>query len=244
MPFTLSHPAAVLPFLPLARRSGVPVAALAIGAMSPDFEFFVHLAPRALFSHTLPGLLGFCLPVGLVVYALWVRAAAPVVRHLFAIAAAPATPIAWGAAGIGILFGAATHLIWDGLTHGTYWGAALWPWLREPAVRIGALEIPWFNLLQHLSTLIGGGVVLAWSMRYLRAVGDLRAPLRDPRRRRAVGLVLLAAVAVAVANGARGPFGTDFWTAQRLLGRIAVGAMLGAALGIAWLTTRPRGAEA
>lgn len=212
--------------------------------MSPDFEFFVHLAPRALFSHTLPGLIGFCLPVGLVVYALWVRAAAPVVHDLFDIRATPTSPIAWGAAGLGVLLGAATHLVWDGLTHGTYWGAALWPWLREPAVRIGALEIPWFNLLQHLSTLIGGVVVLAWSLCYLRGSGNLRAPLRDARRRRAVSLVLIATVSVAVANGARGPFGADFWTAQRLLGRIAIGAMLGAALGIAWLTTRPRGAEA
>jgi hypothetical protein len=55
MPFTLSHPAAVAPLWPIARRFRLSLAALAIGAMVPDFEFFLHLRPAARWSHALVG---------------------------------------------------------------------------------------------------------------------------------------------------------------------------------------------
>ena len=40
MPFTGSHPAAVLPFL----RSGLPPSALVIGSMAPDFPYYFQIA--------------------------------------------------------------------------------------------------------------------------------------------------------------------------------------------------------
>jgi hypothetical protein len=51
-------------------------------------------------------------------------------------------------------------------------------------------------------------------------------------RRRALASIAIVAVLAGLLNGARGPFGADFWTAQRLLGRIAVGAMLGGAVAV------------
>lgn len=44
-------------------------------------------------------------------------------------------------------------------------------------------------------------------------------------------MIVACGALAAFANGSRGPFGADFWTAQRLVGRIAVGGMLGVALG-------------
>jgi small ligand-binding sensory domain FIST len=100
--------------------------------------------------------------------------------------------------------------------------------------------VPWFNVLQHLSTVLGGLVVVGWCIAYGRRRGELSLLWRSDWRRRAVGLIVAFALLVAIANGSRGPFGADFWTAQRLLGRIAVGALLGGALGILVFALRHR----
>ncbi len=51
MPLTIAHPVAVLPF----RRLGLPMAALAIGSISPDLEYLFHLSPKSNISHTASG---------------------------------------------------------------------------------------------------------------------------------------------------------------------------------------------
>mgnify|MGYP003438723927 CR=1 FL=1 len=54
MPFTLAHPAILLPLAPAARRFGVPFAALAAGSMAPDVPLFVP----AIGEFVIPELLG------------------------------------------------------------------------------------------------------------------------------------------------------------------------------------------
>jgi hypothetical protein len=65
MPFTLSHPAAAIPFL----RTRLVPSALVIGCMVPDFEYFLRFAPEGGFGHSLPGVFVFDLPVAFI--ALW-----------------------------------------------------------------------------------------------------------------------------------------------------------------------------
>lgn len=63
LPFTFSHPAAVLPL----RRFG-DLSALVIGSMVPDAGYLLILElPRQL-THGCLGLIVFCLPVGLALY--------------------------------------------------------------------------------------------------------------------------------------------------------------------------------
>ena len=71
MPFTVSHAAAALPVRLFSRR--LPLAALMVGSMAPDFAFFVPFAPYRSSTHSIPGLFWFCLPVGFVVWAVVVR---------------------------------------------------------------------------------------------------------------------------------------------------------------------------
>src|SRR5690349_14740000 len=68
MPFTAAHPAAILP---LAVRLSVPygVSALAVGSMSPDFEYFLWRHAASTSGHSIDGLFVFCLPAGLIVLA-------------------------------------------------------------------------------------------------------------------------------------------------------------------------------
>ena len=237
MPFTLSHPAAVALLGPVARRGRLPLAALAIGAMSPDFEFFLHLRPLARWSHSLPGLITFCLPAGLLVLAVWELVARDPVRHLLGFRTDRRRDRQgldwWWRAALGVVLGAATHLVWDGFTHGGYWGVQLVPALRTTALSVGERNIPWFNVLQHLSTAVGGCVVLAWGAREAARAGAHSVFARSAWR----WLVVVAAVAFSITvglwNGARWGLGAGFFGVQVWLGRVAVAALLG--LGVALL---------
>src|SRR5262245_44725270 len=68
MPFTIAHSAVALPVLRW-LRAPYAASALVVGTMAPDFEYFLRLRPFASISHTLPGLLVFCLPAGAAVLA-------------------------------------------------------------------------------------------------------------------------------------------------------------------------------
>jgi hypothetical protein len=70
MPFTLSHPAAILPLRLLLGRFGV-LSALVIGSMAPDFPYFVGKPWPRIFTHTLESVVWFSLPVGWCVYVLF-----------------------------------------------------------------------------------------------------------------------------------------------------------------------------
>ncbi|NHZ38060.1 DUF4184 family protein [Massilia rubra] len=63
MPFTLCHPAIVIPLHRYARGfTSLP--ALAIGSMMPDFVYFFSFGISGEFSHSTPGILLYCMPVG------------------------------------------------------------------------------------------------------------------------------------------------------------------------------------
>jgi hypothetical protein len=236
MPFTLSHPAAVGPLSPITRRLRLPFAALVIGAMVPDFEFFLQLRPAVRWSHSLVGLVIFCLPVGLAVYLAWVGYARTPVRSLLALPATPPDPAPvwrapswWARVVVAILLGAATHLLWDGVTHSGYWGSRRWPWLLATALTFRGTAIPWFDLFQHLSTALGGVVVLAWLSATFRRTGAF-ARLRRSRWRQGTLAGLALATLVGALSGLRWQRPSNYWTLQVAIGRVAVGALLGLAL--------------
>jgi len=231
VPFTLGHPAAIAPLWPLVRRGYMPVCAFAIGAMSPDFEYLWRLSTEWEWGHSPLGLVYFCLPVGLVVLALWVWVVREPVRHLLALPSArlPTFGRWWFVAGASILAGAATHIMWDGLTHGFAWAVHLFPVLRT-RISAGRVDVPLFNALQHLSTTVGGLAVLAWLWHELRT----GTPRRLMTAWRIVVFTVLGAVmaALAVWNAARCGTATDYSSFQIQVGRAAIGALLGLAVGL------------
>jgi hypothetical protein len=249
MPFTLSHPAAAAVFWPLVRRGRLPLSALVVGTMTPDFEFFLRLRPLSLWSHSLVGLVAFCLPVGLLVLAAWEWVAREPVRDLLGLRAEPRTwpPGAargwWLRAAAAVLVGAVTHLTWDGFTHGGYWGAELVPALREPAFQVDGRGMPWFNLLQHASTLVGGLVVAGWLVREARHDEALHVVACAPWRWLVLAACGATAATLGLWNGARAAPAADYWTAQLWLGRAAVGAVLGLALALFAYGLARRGAR-
>ncbi len=205
MPLTFAHPAAVL----LLARLRLPLSALVVGSVAPDLVYFIRLAPRGHFGHTLPGLFFFCLPAGLAL--LWVfhrllkhslAELAPIAaqrRLASCIRASPLErPLVLVAAAV--LLGAATHLLWDAFTHASGWGVASFPALRR-TVPLGSLgTAPAYKLAQHGSTMLGlAGIALA-GVRWWRRAPEVGVTPRLSARERVLWSSLIVSFAF-VAGG-------------------------------------------
>ncbi|MBK6489377.1 MAG: DUF4184 family protein [Gemmatimonadetes bacterium] len=244
MPFTLSHPSAALPFWPLIRRGFVPLAPFVVGAMAPDFEYLLRLEPWALLSHSALGVFVFCLPIGVATWILWVMLLHPVARALVALPPAtprlPRTVGGWLLVVIAVLLGSSTHVFWDALTHRDTWGPVVFPILGQTAFTVGSYRVPWYNVLQLTSSLLGGVLVLAWLRQEIVRRGDRIAALLAPWRVRAWLALAAAALAVAVWNAPRQGIMTHITRTKLVLGRMAVGALVGLAIGLVALAVLHR----
>ncbi|MFI5104646.1 MAG: DUF4184 family protein [Terriglobales bacterium] len=177
MPFTLAHPAAVLPL-----RKWLVLSALVVGSMAPDFHYFIYMGPDAEASHSLAGVFLFCLPAGLLV--LWIfhgflklplisLAPARHAEKLMAFAGPfPFTPLRRTMLIVAsMLAGTLTHLLWDSFTHSGGWFVQRFDFLQTvvlPQIFFGRSI---FSVLQHGSTLLGMAVLLLWYAKWF-----MRAP--------------------------------------------------------------------
>jgi hypothetical protein len=209
VPFTISHAAAVLPLRKLGKAR-LPLAALMIGSMSPDFSYFFMPGDiERLATHSIAGLFWFCLPVSLAAWFLYVRVLEqPTIALLPDRWAARITPssrdltvASLAIVSAAILLGALTHIVWDSFTH-----------IGSPVVnavrglRIVVFEwhgrpIRVFRLLQHLSSVLGMLVLAFFAWRHLRnaAPSPAASPSSIPHKARVGAVLLLFAVALAVA---------------------------------------------
>ena len=239
MPFTLSHPAAVLPFL----RSGLPASALVAGSVVPDLPYYLPVHP-GFRTHTALAVVTTDLALGVLVWVLWHGV---LVAPLVATGPAPLRarlPGRWGLprpdgvrgalALVGaVVLGAATHVLWDEFTHPRRWGPE-----HIPALSVEYAGTPLHGWLQDLSGLVGGLVVAGWVLLWWRRTPPRPVPARVPWAWLAVGAVALVG---AVVGGA----GQDDVRSAAVLGAFAGGtaavvAVLVLALG--WhLRARSRG---
>ena len=171
MPFTLAHPAAVLPFGRQLARWRLLSAAL-IGSMVPDFGWFMPWRPARFETHSVNALLSFCLPVGLTAYWLFQRVIRRPVLELLPSAAymrwhgssEPADYESlkqWVLAACGVLGGAITHLIWDAFTHEGARGLRLFPGSRTRHGRDQGPSPRRPAFAADVNSLIG--VIIGWS---------------------------------------------------------------------------------
>jgi hypothetical protein len=209
MPFTLAHPAAALPF----RKTGLVISAVVIGSMAPDFEYFLRMAPQGRFGHTLLGLVIFTLPLALAVLWLFHRSAKFAMVKLLPTCVQQriicATDFPFGNARrfallvLSVLAGALTHIVWDSFTHNQSWLVEYWPLLRKTVVIswLTPRSLPVWKVLQHLSTLIGMGILAAWFIAWLRRTAPAQtidSPLSRGAKLRVVLLLLALALCGAL----------------------------------------------
>jgi hypothetical protein len=243
MPLTPSHAAAAPLLQRLIRRFGitVPMSALVVGTMAPDFAYLIRLAPGGGAWHTPLGLLIFCLPAGLATWWIFRENVAPALLRLLPpeLGEAAAKLVIPGktyrlipAAALAILLGALSHDLWDSFTHEARWGVHQVSGL-ETSVRISQSHwIRGYMILQYASSVVGLLVVAAIVWQWVRSFpgSAFHVPAGERAWRiRDVSLLLLAGMTGAILNVSRDhPAGWP-WT----LGFAAVGGM--AALAVALL---------
>ncbi|MCH7336500.1 DUF4184 family protein [Acinetobacter sp. NIPH 2699] len=121
MPFTLSH-AVLAPPLSKLSKGHLPIAALAIGCMTPDL-YRLFTPENFALTHQWSGILFPNLPIGLFFCILWYLLYRPVIyrflgiQHALNIKSFDAAITFSLMSCFAIIVGTATHLIWDGLTH-------------------------------------------------------------------------------------------------------------------------------
>ena len=159
MPFTLAHPAIVLP---LNRSKGrFSLTALVSGSIVPDFEFFFQMKEVENIGHHWYGILLFDLPVAWAFCFLYHG----LLRNAF-LANLPAyfrnrftglSNFNWARFAtanrlkitVSILIGIFTHIIWDEFTHADGVFLPVIPALSN-AVKLGSTSLPVYYLLQIL----------------------------------------------------------------------------------------------
>jgi hypothetical protein len=244
VPFTLSHPAIVLP---IARRPFVP-SALVAGSIAPDLPYYLGLSawsPFGVPTHAAMGVV--TVDVGLAVALL-------VVFHLLVerplIELAPdlvRDRVLWAVRSQGrwrprdlvwtvpsAIVGGASHVLWDAFTHASGPGVEWFPALADPLV--GGLA--GYKVAQYASGLLGALCIGLWALRWYPGAPlppHPRSPGLAGRVRAAVfgGLLVLTLVG--------GVVGATIWLPMHAGGRLSaqalvvngvVGAVSGAALGL------------
>ena len=192
MPWTFAHPAAILPLRRL-FPDGRLLVGLVMGSLVPDLAYYLGgpaTGPWGTLAHSLAGWWWLDAPLGALLAGLWLRGSAwiaaplpqPYRSALQSLAPVPWADLRlWGLLLLASATGAATHLLWDGFTHGPGFFVQHWALLRS---ELGLVDgRPWqvFNALQHLSSLAGLGLLWAVHGRWWRRAGAQAAMGVDGR---------------------------------------------------------------
>jgi hypothetical protein len=225
VPFTLAHPAVVLPL----RGLGLPMTAMVAGSLVPDAPMFVGFQDARSLSHAPLGVVTIDLALGMAGLVLW-----------FGFFRRPLVDMApdrwrnrlpetvrvgrrgWLLAVPAVMVGSATHVVWDSFTHEDAWGVRHVAALQEELLGVAANE--W---AQHVFSVLGLGVVVVVALRYLSGLHE-QPPRPGPLVARWAFVVVLTSglllglwIAVLVTS----------WGAEAMLYYGVVTAMLVAGLG-------------
>jgi hypothetical protein len=214
VPFTGSHPLAVLPLVHYRRRLRLDATALVVAAMAPDLQYFArgYMSGDKL-GHEWIGLLLWCLPITLAVAFVWHAVvkwplvmiaprtlAARLVPHAAHRWPAPPGLRAPTAIGLSVcvsaILGAVTHLLWDACTHAD--GFVV---VRVPALssKLAGLEV--HRILQLGCSVVGlvGLAIYVWrTLARTRPVAIASTPRAGARI--AFALAILACIPPFVAR--------------------------------------------
>ncbi len=165
MPFTLAHPAAVLPFRRFCPRF-FSFPALVVGSLCPDVGYFFGTLNVDDFSHSLKGSIEFCLPVGVVMLGFFYGLRLPIVEMLPERHRKYLLPFCQKPIGspltvvVSLLVGIWIHLLFDSFTHKRGWLVENLPLLRTPIFSAGIHTFRIFNLLWYACSF--AGIVWLW----------------------------------------------------------------------------------
>jgi hypothetical protein len=230
VPFTVSHAAAVLPLHWFSKHK-LPLTALMIGSMAPDFGYIFSYEVSRPLTHSFTGLFIFSLPVGLAVWLFYVAVLEKATITLlsdrwhtrFAHTDA-VTGALIGRAAIAIVLGAVTHLLWDSFTHRGTFATDAFPALLGPTP--GVSWLPIYHLLHGLSSVVGLVILAIWARNLHRVPArSLMRPYKISERARAGALWVLFATSLLAGFAQWLPYAHRRYDAQFFFA--AVGTMSG-----------------
>ncbi|WP_037604379.1 DUF4184 family protein [Streptacidiphilus rugosus] len=241
MPFTLSHPAAVLPFLRGGRARGRLVAsALVFGSMAPDVPYFAGAFAWGDLAHSWWAVPTLDVGIAAVLFGAWhLVLRAPLVGLLpgrWASAAEELTApseagVPWSRTPWFLLsaaLGAATHVGWDGFTHPDRFGTRLLPALQTGRV----LGEPPYALLQYGCSALGLAVLGWYAWRELRRAAVRSSEPAHPQGNRRLALLLTVSAAVAGAAYRYAAWVRPGMPLTSVIPAVAFGAVAGACLAL------------
>jgi Domain of unknown function (DUF4184) len=173
VPFTLAHPAVVLP---LHSKWRTVFLALVVGSIAPYIPYFFpgHTGDRFPNGHTLLGSIVVSIPLGItllvaliscrvvVVAPMWGR---PRVRVREALERLRHSRAAWVQAVPAICIGVWLLLLWDSFTHRDLWFVTHFPSLSADVSPVAGHPIELFRALYYLSSFVGFAATVWWSLR-------------------------------------------------------------------------------
>lgn len=179
MPFTLAHPAAVIPFKKNRYGQNFLLSALIMGSVVPDIGYFIPLSQFVGFTHSFWGVIWFGLPTGLLI--LWAfhnilkKYAVMLLpnhhRQVLINYCKPFPFLPWRRflLIIGSLWtGALTHIIWDSMTHGSGWFVQHVPLFLTVVPTFSEIHTRFYFVFKHTSTLIGITLLIHWYWQWYR----------------------------------------------------------------------------
>lgn len=214
MPFTGSHPAAVLPFV----GTALPTTALVAGSMAPDVPVFLHAGPHYVQTHTPIGVLTVDALLGGLMLVIWhlllaapARAAAPAALRARLSSRGRAVPnLVLGY--LALVVGGFTHIGWDEFTHHDRAAVRHIGWLHQEHTLAG-FQLPGYSWAQYGSTVVGLVILAMWTVRWYRRT--------RPNSRPVPGMPLPVRIAAGVLITAAASFGAyvggrEVWSAGSL----------------------------
>lgn len=209
MPWTFSHPAAVLPFARWAPDY-LNLPALMCGAIAPDIGYYIWRYDISNLAHTAVGSVLAGVPLALLCLLFFYLLRRPLWFLLPQPHRSAVAPLLesrpwrrksfWLVAAVSALLGVWTHNIWDSFTHYHGWVVERVPLLQGVMVRLGGIPIAAHRVLQHFSSLVGAAALtlayLSWFRKQPRVHVE-RGGRGDVLRY--VAVIVAAAVSLAVA---------------------------------------------
>lgn len=170
MGFTFSHPALIIPFKYFPRR-WYSVTGLIAGSMIPDIEYFIRYDTMSKYSHTLPGLFWFDIPMAIFISIIFHS----IIRDLLIVNSPEFLKLRlmqyknsnwlnyfkknWSIVIYSVFIGAFTHLLWDSFTarHG-YFVKSI-PFFLQRYYFFGD-PFYFYKIVKYLSSVLGGIAIL------------------------------------------------------------------------------------
>ncbi len=172
MPFTLAHPAIILPLKYLPRK-WISMTALLVGSVMPDCEAFIRTYSEKELTHNWFGFFVFGLPMGVVASFLFHNVVRdPLINHLPGFLRQRFSDFTsfnwnqrflndWPVIILSMVIGAASHFFWDSFSHFDGWFLNLFPQLDGYIYLFQRdVEIPF--LIQYINTLLGLLVIVVF----------------------------------------------------------------------------------